>query len=319
MKDRIPLYPGRVKLTPVAGQENTYDMVRADQPTQEGDPLNKGTLLSDYVAELFGLSTDAVPNDVFSVLSRLHSKLGNEYVWEKLRYTYEILYEQPSNNFVYQSSINSTVTYYTDILVENSQIVLSGAVTIKLTSLSTAKSLVGKYITGNAGVSVGEIVRIDSVQQASTNLNFFGSIAVVSTKKESYGYINSPNKNAYPPTEPDEYTYVGPKQIGSFASIETGTYVGTGTENRSISFSFTPDIWGVYAVKSSGDSIELSSLGNTIPWGIDGPMYMCVTTGVSTVSASVVYSGNSVTVWGPPNQAHNYQGYTYYYYGMKVG
>lgn len=68
MKDRIPLYPGRVKLTPVAGQENTYDMVRADQPTQEGDPLNKGTLLSDQVAELFGLSTDAVPNDLFKLL-----------------------------------------------------------------------------------------------------------------------------------------------------------------------------------------------------------------------------------------------------------
>ena len=39
--DRVPLYPGRVKLTPVSGQANTYDMVRADQPTQEGTPINK--------------------------------------------------------------------------------------------------------------------------------------------------------------------------------------------------------------------------------------------------------------------------------------
>lgn len=30
MKDRVPLYPGRVKLTPVTGQENTFDLVRAD-------------------------------------------------------------------------------------------------------------------------------------------------------------------------------------------------------------------------------------------------------------------------------------------------
>ena len=30
MKDRVSLYPGRVMLTPVAGQENVYDMVRAD-------------------------------------------------------------------------------------------------------------------------------------------------------------------------------------------------------------------------------------------------------------------------------------------------
>lgn len=39
--DRIPTYPGRVKLTPVVDQANTYDLVRADQPVQEGTPINK--------------------------------------------------------------------------------------------------------------------------------------------------------------------------------------------------------------------------------------------------------------------------------------
>ena len=39
--DRIPTYPGRVKLTPVEGETNTYDLVRADQPIQEGTPINK--------------------------------------------------------------------------------------------------------------------------------------------------------------------------------------------------------------------------------------------------------------------------------------
>ena len=43
MQDRISAYPGRVKLTPVAGQADTYDLTRADQPTQEGTPLNKAT------------------------------------------------------------------------------------------------------------------------------------------------------------------------------------------------------------------------------------------------------------------------------------
>lgn len=58
MKDRIPLYPGRVKLNPVTGQENTYDMVRADEPTQEGTPLNKATLLKDDTAEALGLTSE---------------------------------------------------------------------------------------------------------------------------------------------------------------------------------------------------------------------------------------------------------------------
>ena len=39
--DRIPLYPGRVKLIPVSGQANTYDLVRADEPLVAGTPINK--------------------------------------------------------------------------------------------------------------------------------------------------------------------------------------------------------------------------------------------------------------------------------------
>lgn len=70
MKDRLPLYPGRVKLVPVSGQENVYDMTRADQPTQEGDPLNKATLLKDATAALFGLGPDSVPDDAFALLSK---------------------------------------------------------------------------------------------------------------------------------------------------------------------------------------------------------------------------------------------------------
>lgn len=69
MKDRVPTYPGRVKLTPVAGQENTYDMERADSPTQEGTPLNKETLLTDTVAALLGLSGEATVNDMLAALA----------------------------------------------------------------------------------------------------------------------------------------------------------------------------------------------------------------------------------------------------------
>lgn len=71
MQDRVSLYPGRVKLTPVAGQANTYDLTRADQPTQEGTPLNKASLLKDTTAALFGLTTDAVPDDVLASIKTL--------------------------------------------------------------------------------------------------------------------------------------------------------------------------------------------------------------------------------------------------------
>ena len=66
MQDRVPLYPGRVTLTPVSGQANTYDLTRADQPTQEGTPLNKASLLKDATAARLGLGTSAVPDDVLA-------------------------------------------------------------------------------------------------------------------------------------------------------------------------------------------------------------------------------------------------------------
>lgn len=69
MQDRVPLYPGRVTLTPVAGQENTFDMVRADEPTQPGTPLNKATLLKDVTASILGLPNTAVPDDAFLALT----------------------------------------------------------------------------------------------------------------------------------------------------------------------------------------------------------------------------------------------------------
>lgn len=47
--DRVPTYPGRVKLTPVEGKENTFDMVRADAPIEAGTPINKA--LFDSVRE----------------------------------------------------------------------------------------------------------------------------------------------------------------------------------------------------------------------------------------------------------------------------
>nr|DAU82192.1 MAG TPA: hypothetical protein [Caudoviricetes sp.] len=70
MQDRISLYPGRVKLTPVSGQDNVYDMTRQDNPTTEGTPLNKSTLLTDEVAETLGLDpATATPSQAINAVA----------------------------------------------------------------------------------------------------------------------------------------------------------------------------------------------------------------------------------------------------------
>ena len=58
MKDRVPKHPGRVTLTPVPGQTNTYDRARADEPIVAGDALNKANLLPDDVAQALGLAQE---------------------------------------------------------------------------------------------------------------------------------------------------------------------------------------------------------------------------------------------------------------------
>ena len=52
--DRVPTYPGRVTLTPVAGQANTYDMARSDSPRVAGTPLDKATFDSVVQSRLTG-------------------------------------------------------------------------------------------------------------------------------------------------------------------------------------------------------------------------------------------------------------------------
>lgn len=78
MLDRVSKYPGRVTLTPVPGQENTFDMVRADNPVQEGTPINKNTLLTDDVAAAIGaLTGGAAPETPSDALSLLRGLIAN--------------------------------------------------------------------------------------------------------------------------------------------------------------------------------------------------------------------------------------------------
>ena len=51
MQDRISKYPGRIRLIPVDANNGIYDVVRADEPTQEGTPLNTANLFSSTTSQ----------------------------------------------------------------------------------------------------------------------------------------------------------------------------------------------------------------------------------------------------------------------------
>lgn len=70
MMDRVSTDPGRVLVVPEGEEMQSYyaTLYRADNPTQEGTPLNKATFLKDATAALYGLGNDAVPDDVLEKL-----------------------------------------------------------------------------------------------------------------------------------------------------------------------------------------------------------------------------------------------------------
>ena len=67
--DRIPTYPGRVKLNPVAGQANTYDMVRADDPIEPGTPINRALFAS--IAATMEATKQLVENKLLELAQRV--------------------------------------------------------------------------------------------------------------------------------------------------------------------------------------------------------------------------------------------------------
>ena len=84
MQDRVSASPGRVLITPESGDSYYATITRADNPSVEGTPINKNTLLKDATASLYGLSNTAVPDDVFSNIKSLINSL-NSSVSQKAR------------------------------------------------------------------------------------------------------------------------------------------------------------------------------------------------------------------------------------------
>lgn len=77
MKDRVSANPGRVKLTPEDGSPAFYaTMERADNPTEEGTPLNKSTLLSDAACDLLEIPQTSTVNEAFLRLAVGVGKYG---------------------------------------------------------------------------------------------------------------------------------------------------------------------------------------------------------------------------------------------------
>lgn len=131
MQDRIPTKPNRWSMKDVATQETTLvELTRADEPTQEGTPLNKASFLKDATAALFGLTSAAVPDDILAAIASGRSKIESG--------TY-------SGTGVYGSGNANSITFgFTPKLV-----------IIRTTGTSNYNQMVAPYIYGNTEFLVG--------------------------------------------------------------------------------------------------------------------------------------------------------------------
>lgn len=257
MQNREPTYPGRVTLTPVAGQANTYDMERADQPLQQGTPIDKATLLKDATAALYGLGTGAVPDDVLALLGKY-----KQHWWRRRIHTvtWEISTTTTGNNITVSS--NATVQYSDSIHVENDgTIVLDDPKTSVPANYDNRDAFdnaiknywkYGKWSDRSNVWYGGSPVTnwSNDYPNSFTNLK-----QVIATKtSENIGeweFIQDTNRNAYPDSgnkDGFDYQYIGVPLDNAVTvpKIETGSYVGTemyGASNpNTLTFGFKPKI-----------------------------------------------------------------------------
>lgn len=263
MQDRIPLYPWRVTMTPVAGQANTFDMVRADDPTQEGTPLNKATFLKDATAALYGLGTGAVPDDVLAELGkykqhwwRRRTVRFNEIVDGDELLTYDV-------GSAFSEGNNISIEYSNTAEITNKGIIAMTNVSTMQASYNTYtafEALRGKFAKAkkqNADASILIKIPNDSNVTRYTKKGVYyvaieGNIPKIKTHEPGpWEYLCSSDRNAYPDSGTQdgyEYEYLGIPFDNAVTApkIETGSYVGTGTYGQAnpntLTFGFAPQL-----------------------------------------------------------------------------
>lgn len=266
MKDRVSTYPGRVQLTPVSGQANVYDLVRADQPTEPGMPLNKANLLTDAVAALLGGNSTMTPNQAFNVLAENFYA----YTWRRYGKKYKAVYSANSlGTKVYSDSIglgptnSSYGTLSTMLISKNISIDSNGNVSLVSPTQYTVSQSNQNTISNNIANRYFQMKTLGSSNYISSGLNktdiYFNentsgtiaigsntvllrtkdSVKVVSTETDieysTETIVKSTNSSAYPNPSGLSgdyyYEYLGRliDRVYEARPIAVVKYIGTGT------------------------------------------------------------------------------------------
>ena len=188
MQDRVSTYPGRITLTPVTGESNTYDWARADDPSVVGTPLNKATFLPDDVASAIAALTGEtinLPSDALSALCTALDTMGLLYNGKISAFSYvgtggsstqtttfsihpRIVFYIRNNSYIgtnrqiYTSSSENTSTVPWQIWVYNST---GGA--FCTFSYSEANKQLSRAFSGNAALTYSTATKAEALMNSS--------------------------------------------------------------------------------------------------------------------------------------------------------
>ena len=348
--DRVPTYPGRVKLVPVADQENTYDMVRADDPIEAGTPINRAlfesirtSMLTEKSAAMFGMDSSAVADDVFSFLGKY-----NQHVWERRCATVTTMYKAVWVDPGIVEIFHGKYAVYESAEVDEltGEIVLGTDITA--THVPGAKDVyiksTGSGIYQSPSMNETDVFYISkdagAMAEYKDYIRYGSGVKILRSESyevrpTEYTLVYSNSEDTYPHSGPDatntfEYRYLGiPYENAAIApKFATGSYVGTGVYPFSLTFGFNPrvvliarnlDQWT--ADKGGGDTWSnpvyyVTPLHASINWSTTGSGYgygrvtFEFTSNGITVNSAVT-SGSNNGLRGP-----NHEGFKYYYFAL---
>lgn len=153
VKDRVPRHAGRVRLTPVAGQANVYDLVRADDPTVIGTLINKALIdalqARDMVIEYGTYTGDGSNNKQIptNMAHPLYIVLGNSSGNTNTTLLYDIANNDGAMLRWSNSGIKSRASVYASVTV-NGSIVTVGKGTNSVTYHNTSGTEYHYWIAG---------------------------------------------------------------------------------------------------------------------------------------------------------------------------
>ena len=220
---------------------------------------SKVETLSDATKAMFGLGTYAVPEDVFSFLGKY-----NQHWWKRRtnssHYAPDI-YDLVETANVFRSNNKGDVgVQYSEALAINHE---TGAFDL----LNPQSILVGYNSSANANVLKGKYFKpmdygtaqsirfvqkdaADAYAQLESNkyvvkMASYAVRTVFVDGKGEWEFVHSSDENTYPmPNDVFEYQYIGIPFQNFLTTIKfaSGSYVGTGTQNRIITLGFEPKI-----------------------------------------------------------------------------